>query len=420
MTRKKTRTTARKAAGKAAGKSGRTTARKPSPARAPGTQHAKPAGRPAARRKGAHAESVGRSVPHSYAPMEAESVETLPTGDEWQYEPKWDGFRCVAFRSDTAVDLRSKAGKPLSRYFPDVVEAVRVLPVGRAVFDSELVVPINGALSFDDLLQRIHPAASRVARLASEHPALCIVFDLLADEEGHSLVQLPLRERRKRLEALSASAFGPVPVLRSGAQRSAVVLSPATTNARVAAKWFRRGSSGWGGLDGVIAKQLDLPYQTGTRAGMQKIKQLRTVDCVVGGFRYASTGGTVGSLLLGLYDDEGLLQHVGFTSAMSASERAALTPRLVRLIKPPGFTGRAPGGPSRWSTRRTDEWQPLTPKLVVEVQYDHYSDGRFRHGTGFLRWRPDKAPRQCTLDQIEPTGRSSLALLAKGAGRRAR
>jgi ATP-dependent DNA ligase len=358
-------------------------------------------------------------LPHSYPPMEATLVDTLPDGPHWQYEPKWDGFRCLVFRSADSVDLRSKAGRPLARYFPDVVEAVRALPAGKAVFDSELVVPTAAGLSFDDLLQRIHPAASRVAKLAAEFPAVCIVFDLLASVRGDSLVHLPLSERRARLERLAKTAFAPVPAVRGRVQRSAVVLSPVTHDRTVAARWLERGSSGWGGLDGVVAKVSALPYQSGTRNGMQKVKHLRTADCVVGGFRYASKGGVAGSLLLGLYDSDGLLYHVGFTSAMTASERAAITPRLVRLIKPPGFTGRAPGGPSRWSTRRTDQWEPLAPKLVAEVRYDHVSDGRFRHGTTLLRWRPDKAPRQCTLDQIEQGGKSAMSLLVKGATTRA-
>lgn len=368
------------------------------------------------KRSASHAQPKDRSprlLPHTYAPMEAESVETLPRGREWQYEPKWDGFRCVVFRSARDVDLRSKAGKPLSRYFPDVVDAVKGISAGRAVFDSELVVPSEGALSFDLLLQRIHPAASRVVKLAHQWPALCIVFDLLADARGRSLVHLPLRERRAHLEKLARSMFDRRPLDGKDTLRSAVVLSPVTRELAVAKGWLRRGTSGWGGLDGVVAKRADLPYQSGLRTGMQKVKHLRTADCVVGGFRYASAGPTVGSLLLGLYDAGGLLDHVGFTSALSAQEREELTPRLEGLIRPPGFTGRAPGGPSRWSTRRSEEWEPLAPKLVVEVQYDHFSDGRFRHGTGLVRWRPDKAPRQCTFDQIQPTGRSSLALLER-------
>lgn len=374
--------------------------------------------RPAAKKAVARS-SARRSLPHSYPPMEAASVETLPTGTDWQYEPKWDGFRCIAFRGAKAVDLRSKADRPLGRYFPDIVDAILALPIGDAVLDGELAIPTRDGLSFDDLLQRIHPAASRVRTLVAQHPAVYILFDLLADAQGRPLVHLPLSKRRALLETLSAKAFQPMPRSPGGLSAPAVVLSPSTRDHKVATGWLERGSSGWGGLDGVIAKALDLPYQSGTRTGMQKVKNLRTADCIVGGFRYASKGGTVGSLLLGLYDADGLLHHVGFTSGMSATMRAELTPRLVRLIKPPGFTGRAPGGPSRWSTRRTDEWKPLAPKLVVEVQYDHFSDGRFRHGTGFVRWRPDKAPRQCTLDQIAPTGRSALRLLMGNRGSQA-
>jgi ATP-dependent DNA ligase len=343
--------------------------------------------------------------------MEATLVAELPAGGDWQYEPKWDGFRCLVFRGGGTADLRSKSGRKLGRYFPDVVDAVRALPAGSAVFDSELVVPAPDGFSFDDLLQRIHPAASRVTRLAAEHPAVCIVFDLLADARGTPLVRLPLRERRARLEQLATTAFAPMPTTDGERRAAAVVLSPVTNDRRVATRWLERGTSGWGGLDGVIAKQRDLPYQSGNRRGMQKVKHIRTADCVVGGFRYASKKRMVGSLLLGLYDAGGLLQHVGFMSAMTAEDRAALTPRLVRLIKPPGFTGRAPGGPSRWSSRRTDQWEPLVPKLVVEVQYDHFSDGRFRHGTSLVRWRPDKAPRQCTFDQIAGAGPQKMTLL---------
>ena len=190
----------------------------------------------------------------------------------------------------------------------------------------------------------------------------------------------------------------------------AVYLSPATTSPATVRRWFR---SVGGGLDGVIAKRLDLPYRSGERDGMRKVKQMRTAECVVGGFRYASKGKVVGSLLLGLYDGGGLLHHVGFTSSIKAAEKEALTARLEALIKPPGFTGQAPGGPSRWSTARTSDWRPLAPRLVVEVQYDHFTGGRFRHGTAFLRWRPDKAPRQCTIAQVEQEGRSAMTLLGR-------
>jgi ATP-dependent DNA ligase len=340
-------------------------------------------------------------LPRSYAPMEARLVDELPVGDDWQYEPKWDGFRCLAFRDGAKVDLMSKAGKPLTRYFPELVELVHQVRAKRFVLDGEIVVPKDGELSFDELLLRIHPAASRIRKLAEESPASLIVFDLLVDAKGKSLVSLPLAERRAALEAFVAAE---VPAsLR-------VKLSPATTTMTTVKRWFR---SVGGGLDGVIAKQLDLPYQSGTRDGMQKMKSMRTAECVVGGFRYASKGKLVGSLLLGLYDDGGLLHHVGFTSNIPNDQKAALTKKLESLVKPPGFTGQAPGGPSRWSTARSAEWQPLAPKLVVEVQYDHFSGGRFRHGTSFLRWRPDKPPRRCTLAQVEQEGRSAMKLLSR-------
>ncbi|MDB4881354.1 MAG: ATP-dependent ligase [Gemmatimonadetes bacterium] len=340
-------------------------------------------------------------LPRSYAPMEARLVDELPTGAEWQYEPKWDGFRCLAFRDGDRVDVMSKAGKPLARYFPDLVETLLAVKAKRFVLDGEIVVPLDGALSFDELLLRIHPAKSRVQKLAAESPATFIVFDLLVDAQGKSLAKTPLTERRPALEAFVATE---VPkALR-------VRLSPATTKMVTVKRWFR---SVGGGLDGVIAKQLDLPYQSGTRDGMQKMKSMRTAECVVGGFRYASKGKLVGSLLLGLYDDGGLLHHVGFTSNIPNDEKPAITKQLETLVKAPGFTGQAPGGPSRWSTARSSEWQPLAPTLVLEVQYDHFSGGRFRHGTSFLRWRPDKPPRRCTIAQVEQEGRSALKLLAR-------
>jgi ATP-dependent DNA ligase len=341
----------------------------------------------------------------SYAPMEALLVAELPVGPGWQYEPKWDGFRCLAFKDGERLDVMSKAGKPLARYFPDVVEQLREIDAPRFVLDGEIVIPVDGSLSFDELLLRIHPAKSRVEKLAREHPAAIVGFDLLLDAGGDSLVKLPLSERRARLESFIA---GHVP---AGAR---VWLSPATTSMATVKKWFR---SVGGGLDGVVAKRLDLPYQSGERTGMQKMKHMRTADCVVGGFRYASKGKVVGSLLLGLYDRDGLLHHVGFTSSIKAADKAALTKKLERLIKPPGFTGQAPGRPSRWSNARSAEWQPLAPKLVAEVQYDHFDGGRFRHGTGFVRWRPDKDPRQCTMEQVEQEGRSAVKLL-KGSGSR--
>ena len=340
-------------------------------------------------------------IPRSYAPMEARLVDELPTGTDWQYEPKWDGFRCLAFRDGDEVDVMSKAGKPLTRYFPELIEMLKQVRAKRFVLDGEIVVPKDGELSFDELLLRIHPAKSRIIKLAEESPASFIVFDLLVDAKGRSLAAQPLVERRAALEAFVASE---VP------KGLRIKLSPAATKMVTVKRWFR---SVGGGLDGVVAKRMDLPYQSGTRDGMVKMKSMRTAECVIGGFRYASKGKLVGSFLLGLYDDGGLLHHVGFTSNIPNEDKPAITKKLEKLVKAPGFTGQAPGGPSRWSTARSSEWQPLAPKLVVEVQYDHFSGGRFRHGTSFLRWRPDKPPRPCTIEQVEQEGRSALKLLAR-------
>jgi ATP-dependent DNA ligase len=331
--------------------------------------------------------------------MDALSVEKIPEGPQWQYEPKWDGFRCLAFRDGGKVELQAKSGKPLARYFPELVAALLSLRAKQFVFDSEIVIPVDGNFSFDELLLRIHPAESRIRKLAKEHPALLIVFDLLADASGQLLTGRPLRERRPLLEKFAASYFRGHATFR---------LSPATRDPARANRWARGAGAT---LDGVIAKRLDMVYRSGERTGMQKIKNIRSVDCVVGGFRYASGARVVGSLLLGLYDESGLLHHVGFTSGIKSSERKTLTRKLEALVEPPGFTGRAPGGPSRWSSERSGEWQPLQPTLVAEVAYDHFTGGRFRHGTRFLRWRPDKAPRQCKMDQVLPHRQSSAMRL---------
>jgi ATP-dependent DNA ligase len=333
-----------------------------------------------------------------YSPMEAQPASELPAGPEWQYEPKWDGFRCLAFRDASRVDLQSKSGKPLTRYFPELVAAIKDLKPGTFVTDGEIVIPTKGNLSFDDLLMRIHPAASRVLKLSEQTPCVFIVFDLLVDEKGRSLVRLPLRERRKALEAFAHKYLDDNTTIR---------LSPVTDEIAIARKWFRMGL----GLDGIIAKRMDFPYQTGERTGMQKIKKQRTADCVVGGFRYLEKKPLVGSLLLGLYNREGLLDHVGFCSSIHDEDRLALTKRLEKMIKPPGFTGKAPGGLSRWSTKHSLEWDPLDNKLVAEVQFDHFTGGRFRHGTRFLRWRPEKRPRDCTMKQVQRENRSALGLL---------
>ena len=324
------------------------------------------------------------------APMEARVARTLPDGENWQFEPKWDGFRCLVFRDGATVRLQSKSGQPLERYFPEVVSRVTAMKTRRFVLDAELVVPVDGELSFDDLLQRIHPAASRVATLSRERPAALIVFDLLQDG-ARSLLDVPLVDRRARLERLMARE-----------KAGGLFLSPATLARAEAERWLAGAGAA---LDGVIAKVADAPYASGSRDAMIKVKNHRTADCVVGGFRYASGKKVVGSLLLGLYDDEGLLHHVGFTSSFKAAEKPALTRKLEARKGGKGFTGRAPGGPSRWSTERSAEWVPLKPSLVVEVEFDHFNQGRFRHGTKFLRWRPDKAPSQCTFDQLRPARR---------------
>jgi ATP-dependent DNA ligase len=333
-----------------------------------------------------------------FPPMEALSVDEIPAGEEWQYEPKWDGFRCLVFRDHDSVELQSKAGQPLTRYFPEIVEAARALSPKMFVLDGEIVVPADGAFSFDALLQRIHPAATRIKRLATETPSLLIVFDLLAGSDGRSLTEKPLAERRPLLEAFAQKYF----------RGESIRLSPATTRLPDASRWLKSVGAT---LDGIIAKRRDLPYRSGDRVGMQKIKNYRSADCVVGGFRYGEGKDVVGSLLLGLYDKTGLLHHVGFTSTIKRTERKALTEKVEKLIAPPGFTGNTPGGPSRWSTRRSGEWKPLKPKLVVEVCYDHFSGHRFRHGTRLLRFRPDKAPEQCMLDQVKQKKANLMRLL---------
>jgi ATP-dependent DNA ligase len=329
------------------------------------------------------------SVPLDLATMEAKLVETIPSEPGWRFEPKWDGFRCLAYRAGDEVLLKAKSGKPLDRFFPDVVELLRGLPVERFVVDGELMIAVDGAFSFEALQMRLHPAASRVRKLAAEQPAAFTWFDCLLAETGPSLVEAPLTQRRRALEALHGKC-GP---------HGFIHLSPWTDDREQACGWLETADVT---LDGVIAKQADGPYVPGERA-MLKIKRIRTADCVVGGFRYAQGTELVGSLLLGLYGDDGLLHHVGFTSTISNAERPALTKKLEALAGGEGFTGDAPGGPSRWSTERTGQWVALKPDLVVEVRYDQVTGGRFRHGTRLSRWRPDKAPRQCTFEQIRRT-----------------
>ena len=331
--------------------------------------------------------------------MEALLVDEIPKGVGWEYEPKWDGFRCLIFRDGKKLELQSKAGQPLTRYFPEMAEAAAKIPAEKFVLDGELVIPEGKTISFDQLLQRIHPAASRVKKLSAEHPALFIAFDLLVDSKGKSWIKSPLKERRKNLELFAANYFP---------RDERIRLSPAASDLKTAELWFKRVGTD---LDGIVAKRLDCPYMSGERTGMEKVKLRRTADCVIGGFRYAAKKKVIGSLLLGLYDDNGLLNHVGFCSGLNAKDRVKLVATLKPLIKPPGFTGRAPGGPSRWSTERSTEWQPLDPKLVVEVSYDHFTSGRFRHGTRLLRWRPDKAPEQCRMEQVAHSGEGLLRLI---------
>lgn len=343
------------------------------------------------KRDGWASNGAPRSIPRygrmdPLEPMEALLAEELPVGAGWQYEPKWDGFRCIATRAAHSVELWSKSGKPLARYFPEVVAMLLRLDEPDFTLDGELLISTAGTVSFDALQQRLHPAESRIAKLSIMTPAMLIAFDCLAFG-GNPLIDEPLSVRRSKLEDI---------VRRQ--REAALVLSPATEKSEVAAGWLERGG---GALDGVVAKRRDEPYRPGKRA-MIKVKQRRTADCVVGGFRSGSKDGEVGSLLLGLFDDEGLLNHVGFTSSIAASERRGWTNELESLIGAPGFTGNSPSKKSRWATERSSEWQPLRTSLVVEVLYDQVTAGRFRHGTKLLRRRPDKSPSQCKIEQLAP------------------
>ena len=351
------------------------------------------------------AEALGHSFPDinlpiqpPYPPAEAKAVKEIPRSSGWLYEPKWDGFRCLAFRNADEVILQSKAGQPLARYFPEVVESLRKLPARKFVLDGELVIRGAAGLDFDALLQRIHPAESRIRKLSQQTPATYLVFDLLVDARGKRLTSDALSARRMSLQDFAAANF-----------RAGIQLSPATSDLAKAQQWMQEGAAR--GLDGVVAKRLDCEYTSGERTGMVKVKRIRTADCVVGGFRWAQKGGEVGSLLLGLYNDRGELDHIGFSSSFSKEERRKLKSILTPLVEKEssssasgaGFTGKAPGGPSRWAREdRNTEWFPLKHKLVGEFQYDHFSGGRFRHGTKFLRWRPDKDPHQCGMEQVEP------------------
>lgn len=316
--------------------------------------------------------------------METRAADRIPEGETWTYEPKWDGFRCVAFRDGVKVELQSKSGESLTRYFPEVVAALRQASTKSFVTDGELLITDGAVADFDALLQRIHPAESRVRKLAAETPATYVLFDLLAQDNG-KLFALALRERRAHLEEFVSENF---------AKSDTIALSPATDDIALARRWL---SGDLVRLDGIIAKR-DVPYAFGSRDAAVKIKRSYAADCVIGGFRTGHDG-AIASLLLGLYDDAGLLHHVGFVGSMGAPDRKRAADVLKPIVEPPGFTGVAPGGPSRWR-REATEWFPVRPEIVVEVSFDHVTAQRFRHATRLLRWRPDKSARQCTMDQL--------------------
>jgi ATP-dependent DNA ligase len=307
-------------------------------------------------------------------PQLAKSARELPEGDQWCYEPKFDGFRTIVFRDGDDVQLQSRNGRPMNRYFPDVVEQVLELPQDRLVLDGEMIVVVDGVQEFDLLSQRIHPAASRVERLREETPAELVAFDLLA-EDDEVLCPLPYTERRERLAAVVADP---------------VQLTPMTPDTADAGQWLT------GTSEGVIAKQCDAPYQPGERKGMVKIKRVRTADAVVAAFRFGKEEGTLGSLILGLYDDDGQLHIVGHTSGFKAKEKRELLAKLE-----PYRTGeRGSGEPSRWKSEEELVWEGLRPELVVEVAFDHITGQRIRHGAKLLRWREDKDPSECHISQL--------------------
>jgi ATP-dependent DNA ligase len=307
-------------------------------------------------------------------PQLAKTAKELPEGEEWRYEPKWDGFRTIVFRDGNDVRLQSRNGRPMNRYFPEVVEQVAALPGKRLVLDGEIVVVVDGIQEFDLLGQRIHPAASRVERLSHETPAEYVAFDLLADG-GKKLLALPYEERRARLE---------------GVVEAPVQLTPVTPDRKAAGKWLR------GTSEGVIAKQAAAPYLPGERKGMVKIKRVRTADCVVAAFRLGKEEGTVGSLILGMYDDGGELHIIGHTSGFTAKQKRD----LLGLLEPYRTHERGSGEPSRWKSDEELVWEGLRPELVCEVAFDHITGNRIRHGAKFLRWRDDKDASECHIAQL--------------------
>jgi ATP-dependent DNA ligase len=326
-------------------------------------------------------------------PMLAKLTDAIPQDAAWLYEPKWDGFRAIVFFDGTEPYIQSRDLKPLNRYFPELCEGLERVLTGPLILDGEIVIMTERGLDFDALSQRIHPAESRVRKLAAETPASFVAFDLLADGDD-DLRGVPFRQRRARLEQVLGRVEPPVYV------------TPMTRDRDEAVDWFERFEGA--GLDGVVAKRGDGVYQPGVRA-MLKIKHLRTVDCVVGGFRWnrGEEGRSVGSLLLGLYGSDGVLHHVGHTSSFKAVEKRALVETLGPYRSDDdsvGFgRGRTPGGPSRWTGDRNMDWVRLRPELVCEVTFDHLQGDRFRHAATFRRWRPDRDPASCTFDQIETT-----------------
>ncbi len=345
------------------------------------------------------------------APMLAKLARELPRADgpsrAMVYEPKWDGFRCIVFRDGHEVELGSRNEKPLTRYFPEVVDAVRSELPDRCVLDGEIVIAGPGGLDFDALLQRIHPAQSRVRKLASESPASFVAFDVLGLDDV-DLRPRPFSDRRAGLERALTGASTPVH------------LTPATRDRSVALDWFDRFEGA--GLDGVVAKPLDLGYRSGERA-MVKVKHERSADCVVAGFRWHKTGGVVGSLLLGLYDEAATLHHVGVTASFTMERRRQLVGELAPYMDDAAAhpwhhegDGRRPGTPSRWNAGRDLSFEPLRPELVCEVAYDHLQGDRFRHATTFRRWRPDRDPASCTYAQLEVTPPEELAVVFSGGG----